>query len=106
MNEDRKLNSKILDFLNKTAGQLTFALLSGLGYFMLLAGGIIEMSRGMWILLLYLAPVIICGAALVIIKMIKAARENENNASILKIFWLHIVVILIGIVFIVALFVN
>lgn len=96
------MNNKILNLLNTTAGQLIFALLAGVGYFMLIGGWIIDFSNGQWLMLMYLAPVIICGSALVIIKLMKSAREVENNANILKIFWLHIAVILLGIVFTIA----
>ena len=93
------MNKKILNILNTTVGQLIFALLSGLGYFMLVGGWIMDFSKGEWLMLLYLAPIIICGAALVIVKLIKAARDAENNGTILRIFWLHIAVIILGIVF-------
>ena len=96
------MDKKIYNTLNTIAGRLTFSLLSGLGYFMLLAGLILELSRGMWLMLLYLAPVIICGGALVVIKLLKQAQEHRNRSTVRKIFWLHIAVILIGAVFIIA----
>lgn len=96
------MNKKVLDLINTTAGQLVFALLSGLGYFMLISGWVIDFSNGSWLLLLYIAPIIICGAALVIIKLIKQAREAENEKNILRIFWLHVVVIIMGILFVTA----
>lgn len=99
------MNKKILNMINTTAGQLIFALLSGLGYFMLVSGWILDFSRGIWLILMYVSPIIICGAALVIIKLIKQAREAENEKTILRIFWLHICVILLGIVFVIARFV-
>lgn len=111
LNQSRKLievielNNKILNFLSTTAGQLCFALLSGAGYLALIAGFIINLSRGMWLMLLYISPVVVCGAALVIVKLMKQARESENNSAILKLFWIHVVVILIGIIFATALFV-
>ena len=98
------MNNKILKFLETTAGQLGFALVSGLAYLAMIAGVILELSRGMWLILLYISPVVICGIALVIIKLMKQARANDNNAAILKLFWIHIAVILIGIVFAIALF--
>ncbi len=98
------MKDRILSFLNTTWGQLGFALLSGFGYLALISGFILDASRGMWLILLYIAPVVVCGAALVIIKLMKQARENENKASILKLFWVHIAVIALAIVFIIALF--
>lgn len=99
------MNKKILDMINTTAGQLIFALLSGLGYFMLVSGWILDFSRGIWLILMYVSPIIICGAALVIIKLIKQARDAENEKTILRIFWLHVCVILLGILFVAARFV-
>lgn len=99
------MNKKILNIINTTAGQLIFALLSGLGYFMLISGWVIEFSKGSWLLLLYFAPVVICGAAIIIIKLIKQAREAENENAILRTFWLHLVVFLLGIVFAIANFI-
>ena len=96
------MNKKILDILNTTAGQLIFALLSGCGYFMVMTGFIVENSNGSALLAFFFAPVIVCGAALVIIKMMKQARENENEKSILKIFWIHIILIIIGVIFTIA----
>ena len=96
------MNKKILDIINTTAGQLIFALLSGLGYFMLISGWVIDFSKGSWLILMYIAPLVICGAAIVIIKLIKQSREAENVKTILKIFWLHVVVLLLGIVFTIA----
>lgn len=98
------MNNKILKFLETTAGQLSFALLSGFGYLAMIAGVILELSRGMWLILLYVLPIVVCGVALVIIKLMKQARENENNSAILKLFWIHVAVILVGIVFAIALF--
>ena len=99
------MNKKILSLINTTAGQFIFALLSGLGYFMLISGWVIDFSKGSWLILMYIAPLVICGAAIVIIKLIKQAREAENENTILKIFWLHVAVLLLGIVFTIANFI-
>lgn len=96
------MNKKILDLLGSTAGQLIFALLCGLGYFMVMSGLIVTNSNGNGLLAFFFAPAIICGAALVIIKLMKQARENENENAILKIFYLHLVLVIIGIVFVLA----
>lgn len=99
------MNEKILKTINSTAGRLIFSLLCGFGYFMLVSGWILDMSRGIWLILLYFSPIIICGAAIVIIKLIKQSNENENKNAILRIFWLHIAVILIGAVMFISRFI-
>ena len=96
------MNKKILALLNTTAGQLVFALLSGFGYIGLMGGTIVRYSRGMWIILLFFAPVVICGAALIIIKQFKNARDNETEGAILRSFWLHVYVIILGLLFTIA----
>ena len=96
------MNKKILDLLNTTAGQLVFVLLCGLGYFMVMSGFLVTNSNGSGLLAFFFAPAIICGAALVIIKLMKQARENENENAILKIFYLHLVLVVIGIIFIIS----
>lgn len=96
------MNKKILNVLNTTAGQLIFALFSGCGYFMIMLKFITGASNGSAFLAYSFSPLIICGAALVIIKLMKQARENENPAAILRLFWVHIAVIAVGIVFLAA----
>lgn len=98
------MNKKIIKFLETTFGQLGFALFAGLGYLGLVSGFIVDLSRGMWLMLLYVSPIIVCGSAIVIIKLIKYAREAENTTAVLKIFWIHIFVIIMGIVFVVEMF--
>jgi Ni/Fe-hydrogenase subunit HybB-like protein len=96
------MNKKILDLLGSTAGQLVFALLCGTGYFMVISGFLVTNSNGSGLLAFFFAPAIVCGAALVIIKLMKQARENGNEKAIIKIFYLHIVLILIGIISIIS----
>lgn len=100
------MNKKILELINTTAGQLIFSLLCGCAYFMILLKFIISFSKGIWLMAGYLAPLIICGAALVIIKLIKQSRENENEQSIIKLFWIHCILFVLGIVFTVATFIS
>ncbi len=98
------MNKKIVDMINTTAGRLIFALISGAGYFMIMYSAIVKWSDGHQLLAWYFAPVIICGAGLVLIKLIKQAQENENEGSIIKLFWLHTAVFIIGAVMFAAAF--
>ncbi|MGM9937375.1 MAG: hypothetical protein ACI38A_08525 [Candidatus Ornithomonoglobus sp.] len=98
------MNKKILNILNTTAGQLIFSLLAGGGYFMIILKFIISASNGSAFLAYSFSPLIICGAALVIVKLMKQARENENPGAIIKLFWIHIAVIAVGIVFLISAF--
>ncbi len=98
------MNKKIINILGTTVGQLVFALLSGAAYFMVILRFIAEWSGGSMLIAFFFAPAVICGAALVIIKLMKQARENENYSVIPKIFWLHAVLLAVGIVFVLSMF--
>ena len=96
------MNKKILAFLNTTAGQLAFSLISGLGYFAIILKFILAYTEnGGALLAFFFAAAIICGTALMIVKSMKNCRENGNENGILKLFYIHLAVILIGIVFLV-----
>lgn len=99
------MNKRILNILNTTAGQLIFALLAGCGYFMIVLKFIISASGGSAFLAYSFSPLIICGAALVIVKLMRQSRENENPGAIMKLFWVHIAVIAIGVIFFISAFV-
>lgn len=91
------MNKKILKLLENTYGCLIFALLSGVAYFLFLFKFIVDLSAGQSLLALWFSPVIICGAATVIIKLIRQARESENERFIVYIFWGHIFLLCAGI---------
>lgn len=98
------MNKKITAILNTTAGQLIFALLAGAAYFMVILRFVIEWSGGSALIAYFFAPVIICGAALILIKLMKQARENGNENVIPKIFWIHTVLFVIGLIFVLSMF--
>lgn len=99
------MNKRIINLVGTTAGQLIFALLSGAGYYMVLLRLIVSWSNGSALLAFFFAPVIICGAAIVLIKTMKQARENDNEGLIPRLFWIHTVLFVIGIVFVISMFV-
>lgn len=91
------MNKKILDLLGRTVPLLVFALLSGCAYFAILYEVLIRglMNSG-GLIMFFFCPAIICGAALVLIKLIKQNREAEKETNITMLFWLHIVLIIIA----------
>lgn len=93
-----KMNKRLLELLKKPAALLGFGLLSGGAYFSivleLLAGYFSEQNR---LVVYFFAPVIVCGAALVLIKLIKQHYEAENYSKITVIFWVHIVLMVIAV---------
>ena len=100
------MKKKIVEFLGRTAPQLIFALLAGCAYFMILLPVITRYSKGSSFLAFQFSPLIICGAALVIIKLMKQARENENENAIFILFVLHILLLVMSIVFTVSTFLH
>ena len=99
------MNDKILKLLKSTAGALAFSLICGMAYFLLAAYFVLSTTANGALLLLFIAPTVICGAALIVIKLIKQNLEKENYGGILRVFYLHIVLLLISVVFGLAAFV-
>lgn len=94
------MNKTIIGWLEKTAFQLIFALLSGGAYFILALKFILSHTQvAGGLLAAYLSPVIICGAALILIKLFKQCRENENENAIVGLFWIHVLLIIMSAVF-------
>lgn len=98
------MNNKIIKILTNPTAQLVFSLFSGSAYFIVFCVFVWEFTRNTALILFYLAPLIICGGALIIIKLIKQGIENENHKIVLRIFWLHFVLILMAVIFAVSMF--
>ncbi|MBR0365924.1 MAG: hypothetical protein IJH94_03885 [Clostridia bacterium] len=99
------MKNKILTWLDTTAGRLIFALAAGVAYYIILLRWIIEWSRGLVIIAASVAPVIICGAAIIIIKLMKQAKEDNNDTAIFRLFILHVILFIISMAFLAAMFV-
>ncbi|MDO5397688.1 MAG: hypothetical protein Q4G33_07140 [bacterium] len=91
------MNKKLLELLKRPSAMLVFGLLSGGAYFAivleLLSGYFSEQNK---LIIYFFAPVIICGAALVLLKLIKQHYETENYSKIKIIFWVHILLAVIA----------
>ncbi len=97
------MNNKILALLEKTVPQLVFALLSGVAYMVAIYELIIKQAApGGGLILFFFCPAVICGAALVLIKLFKQNRENEREDNIITLFWIHIILMIIAAVMIAA----
>ncbi len=99
------MKEKILNWLDTTSGRLIFALASGLAYYMLLVRFIVQWSRGLVIIAAYVFPVIVCGAAIIIIKLMKQAKENNNDTAIFRLFIIHAFLFVAGVATIASMFV-
>lgn len=93
-----RMNKKIIKLLEAPAALLAFGLLSGGAYFAivleLLSGYFNEQNK---LIIYFFAPVIICGAALVLIKLIKQHYTAESYSKITLIFWVHIILMAIAV---------
>lgn len=96
------LNNKIINLLNTTVGSLVFVLLSGIGYFLILAKFFLDLASKNALILYFFCPAIIFGSALILLKLLKQKQENKDSSAILKLFYMHIIIICIGIIFAVS----
>lgn len=91
------MKSKIISLLKNTWGLLIFALISGCAYYAVVLKFILAHTQtGGSLLGFFFAPLIICGAALVLVKIIKQCMENENEGKAVVIFWAHAVFIIVA----------
>lgn len=99
------MRNKIEKLFDSTVGLLVFALLSGCAYFVILRELVLKGINGSGLISFFFFPAIICGAALVLIKLIRRCRENEEPAKAHMLFWIHVILVIIAIVALIASFV-
>lgn len=91
------MNNLILKILKNTWGLLIFSLLSGLAYFSVVYGFILQHTEvGGQLLGLFLLPLVVCGAALVLVKLIKQCLLDGREGTAITIFLLHVLFIVIA----------
>lgn len=99
------MKNKVMQLLKNTWGLLIFALLSGCAYYVVILKFVLSHTeRGGGMLGFFFLPAIVCGAALILIKLIKQFFENGRDGSAVALFWLHVMFILISIVFAISMF--
>lgn len=97
------MNKKIIQLLKNTAGRLIFALLSGGAYYIIALKFILSHTNsGGGLLGFFFFPAIVCGMALVIIKILRSKEEEGNETAMLRTFWSHFILIIISVVFLAA----
>lgn len=102
------MNNRILNWLKNPYALLIWALVSGCAYLSIIAQFVIkftEVPQSGSLLIWFFFPVIICGTALLLVKAVKQAFEEENHKLILTIFYTHLSIIAMGIVFFAAMFI-
>lgn len=97
------MKNLILKILKNTWGLLIFALLSGLAYFAFVYKFILQHTQfGGQLLGLFMLPLIMCGAALVLVKVIKQCLIDEREGAAVTVFLLHVLFIIIAAVTVAA----
>ena len=99
------MNKRVENHLKSTYGALGFSLFGGAAYFMLALTFVMNTTKHGGLFLLFVFPAVICGAALVLLKLIKQNNENENTRANAIIFYLHILLFVISVIFAVSVFV-
>jgi len=97
---------KIEKIFNTKYGGLIFSLLSGLAYFIIILSFILTADAKAGLLGFFFAPAVICGMALVLFKMIRQFLENEEFQKANVVGFLHIILMIISIVFLIAMIVR
>ena len=88
------MKNKVIGLLKNTWGLLVFALIAGCAYYAVVLRFILEhTNNGGGLLGFFFAPFIICGAALVLVKVIKQCFENGTDNKAVIIFWAHVIFI-------------
>ncbi len=94
--------NRIVKFLSTRGGELGFSLVCGLAYFVIVLEFIIRFSNnGSMLLGFFFFPAIVCGMALVLVKLLRSWREQERYANMTALFVAHVVLALISVVFLV-----
>lgn len=96
------MEQKITELLKRPYALLIWALICGGAYLVLIGRFIMRFTNtaaGGGMLIWIFCPAIVCGAALILIKAVKRAMETENDKGALMLFYAHLIVIAMGIVF-------
>lgn len=97
------MNSKIIQLLKNTAARLIFALASGGAYYIIVLKFILtHTGNGGGLLGFFFFPAIVGGAALVLIKTLRSHEEKGDTAPMLRLFWAHLILIIISIAFLLS----
>lgn len=96
----------ILKLMKKTYGPLIFSLFCGLVYFGLALVLILKYTHtGGGLLAFFLAPAIICGAALIIVKAVKMHIEEDEESKLNFLFWSHLILAIVSLTLVIGIFV-
>ncbi len=96
----------ILKLFTNKSFRLTFSLLSGIAYYVIILRFILSNTEnGGMLLAFFFFPAIICGCALLIYKAAQNALQNENTSSLKHIFFTNIIIAIIAALMLVSYFI-
>ena len=87
---------KLLSFFQKKHTALTFSLLCGLAYLVIVLSFITRNTSGGGLIVFLFFPAIVCGAALLVFKSIKTYIECQSIRPLRVLFCGHIIVMLLA----------
>lgn len=91
---------RIVKFLSSNSGALGFSLICGAAYFIIVLNFVVRFSNnGSTLLGWFFCPAIVCGMALVFVKLLRNWKEQEQYGAMKALFFVHVVLVLISIVF-------
>lgn len=94
--------NKLAKFITRPYIDLIFSLLCGLSYFFVALKFITSFTaNGSMLLAFFFCPAIICGMAFVILKSLRQWAEQERYTHITLLVILHLILFLIGILFLI-----
>lgn len=98
----KKINQSIIDMLQKPVPRLIYALVCGVAYFIIIMQFVSSYTAQGGLMGLFIAPAVICGGALIIVKTLRNTFENVeegepvNNAYVLTLFYANLGIIAIA----------
>ncbi|MCH5210589.1 MAG: hypothetical protein J1F01_06445 [Oscillospiraceae bacterium] len=100
------MKNGVIKLLKNTWGLLVFAVLSGCAYYAVILKFIMaNTTEGGALLGFFFFPLIVFGAALILVKIIKQCLESEREGGAVALFWLHVLFIIMAAVYAAAIFV-
>lgn len=91
------MKNTVTKILSSTWPRLIFALLSGFAYYAVILRFILDHTKtGGHLLGFFFLPLIVCGAALIIIKTVRKCFEDGKESKATAIFWAHVVFMIIA----------
>ena len=97
----KKINNTILKMLKSPVPRLVYSLICGAAYFAIIMNFVASHTAHAALMALLIAPAVICGGAYLIIRLLRNSLEGEeeNASAALMLFYLHLWVIVIAVVF-------